>query len=120
MGLTRLLACEWAPHSINVNAIAPGDMATRNTQPIQDDPARSKQRLERIPAGRWGKPEDLKGAVIFLVSEAARYIAAIRWPWMAGGWPAEHAINETAQQEKAALLIGCHRKGGQAYANHLL
>src|SRR5512143_241628 len=61
MGLTKLLACEWAPHGINVNAIAPGYMATRNTQAIQDDPVRSKQILERIPTGRWGKPDDLKG-----------------------------------------------------------
>ena len=87
MGLTRLLACEWAPHNINVNAIAPGYMATRNTQPIQDDPVRNKQILERIPAGRWGKPDDLKGAVVFLVSEASNYIngytIAIDGGWLA-------------------------------------
>ncbi|MCK5914703.1 MAG: 2-dehydro-3-deoxy-D-gluconate 5-dehydrogenase KduD, partial [Deltaproteobacteria bacterium] len=60
MGLTRLLACEWAQHNINVNAIAPGYMATDNTQALQDDPARNKQILERIPAGHWGTPEDMQ------------------------------------------------------------
>ena len=87
MGLTRLLACEWAPHGINVNAIAPGYMATRNTQPIRDDPVRSQQILERIPAGRWGKPEDLKGPVVFLASEASNYIngytVAVDGGWLA-------------------------------------
>jgi 2-deoxy-D-gluconate 3-dehydrogenase len=71
MGLTRLLGAEWAPHNINVNAIAPGYMATRNTQALQDDPVRNKQILERIPAGRWGRPDDMKGAVLFLASEAS-------------------------------------------------
>lgn len=85
MGLTRLLACEWAPHGINVNAIAPGYMATRNTKPIQDDPGRNKQILERIPAGRWGKPEDLKGAVVFLASEASNYINGYTLA-VDGGW----------------------------------
>ncbi len=85
MGLTRLLACEWAPHNINVNAIAPGYMATRNTQPIQDDPVRNKQILERIPAGRWGKPEDLKGAVVFLASEASNYVNGYTLA-IDGGW----------------------------------
>jgi 2-dehydro-3-deoxy-D-gluconate 5-dehydrogenase len=85
MGLTRLLACEWAPHNINVNAIAPGYMATRNTKPIQDDPVRNKQILERIPAGRWGKPEDLKGAVVFLASEASNYVNGYTLA-IDGGW----------------------------------
>jgi len=87
MGLTRLLACEWAPNNINVNAIAPGYMATRNTRPIQDDPVRNKQILERIPAGRWGSPDDLQGTVVFLSSEAARYIhghtLAVDGGWLA-------------------------------------
>lgn len=87
MGLTRLLACEWAPHNINVNAIAPGYMATRNTQPIQDDPDRNKQILERIPAGRWGSPDDLQGVVVFLASDASRYIhgytVAVDGGWLA-------------------------------------
>jgi 2-deoxy-D-gluconate 3-dehydrogenase len=87
MGLTRLLACEWAPHNINVNAIAPGYMATRNTQPIRDDPVRSKQLMERIPAGRWGTPEDLQGAVVFLASDASCYMhgytVAVDGGWLA-------------------------------------
>lgn len=85
MGLTRLLACEWAPHGINVNAIAPGYMATRNTQPIQDDPVRNQQILERIPAGRWGKPDDLKGVVVFLASEASNYVNGYTLA-VDGGW----------------------------------
>ncbi|MCU0590689.1 MAG: 2-dehydro-3-deoxy-D-gluconate 5-dehydrogenase KduD [Desulfobacterales bacterium] len=85
MGLTKLLACEWAPHGINVNAIAPGYMATRNTQAIQDDPVRSRQILERIPTGRWGKPEDLKGAVVFLASEASNYVQGHTLA-VDGGW----------------------------------
>lgn len=85
MGLTRLLACEWAPHNINVNAIAPGYMATRNTQSIQDDPVRNKQILERIPAGRWGSPDDMQGTVVFLASEASRYIHGYTLA-VDGGW----------------------------------
>jgi 2-deoxy-D-gluconate 3-dehydrogenase len=85
MGLTRLLACEWAPLGINVNAIAPGYMATRNTQPIQDDPVRNRQILERIPAGRWGHPEDLQGAVVFLASDASRYVHGYTLA-VDGGW----------------------------------
>ena len=85
MGLTRLLACEWAPHKINVNAIAPGYMATRNTQPLRDDPARNQQILDRIPAGYWGSPDDLQGAVVFLASEASRYIHGFTVA-VDGGW----------------------------------
>ena len=85
MGLTRLLACEWASHNINVNAIAPGYMATRNTQPLRDDPVRNKMILERIPAGRWGSPDDLKGAVVFLASEASCYMHGYTLA-VDGGW----------------------------------
>jgi 2-deoxy-D-gluconate 3-dehydrogenase len=85
MGLTRLLACEWAPQGINVNAIAPGYMATRNTQPIQDDPLRNEQIMARIPAGRWGQPEDLKGIVVFLASEASAYMHGFTVA-VDGGW----------------------------------
>jgi 2-deoxy-D-gluconate 3-dehydrogenase len=85
MGLTRLLGAEWAPHNINVNAIAPGYMATRNTQALQDDPVRNKQILERIPAGRWGRPDDMKGAVLFLASEASNYINGYTIA-VDGGW----------------------------------
>ena len=85
MGLTRLLACEWAPHGINVNAIAPGYMATRNTRPIQDDPVRNTQILARIPAGRWGTPEDLQGTVVFLASAASDYMQGYTIA-VDGGW----------------------------------
>ena len=85
MGLTRLLACEWAPHGINVNAIAPGYMATRNTQAIQEDPVRNAQILARIPAGRWGTPEDLQGAVVFLASAASDYMHGYTIA-VDGGW----------------------------------
>lgn len=87
LGLTRLLANEWAAHGINVNAIAPGYMATDNTQALRDDPQRHVEILGRIPAGRWGTPEDLAGAVIFLCSDAARYVhghtLAVDGGWLA-------------------------------------
>jgi len=73
-GLTRALAVEWAPYGINVNAIAPGYVATEMTDPIMKDPTRNRQVLERIPAGRWGAPDDVKGAVVFLASEASSYV----------------------------------------------
>jgi 2-deoxy-D-gluconate 3-dehydrogenase len=73
-GLTRALANEWAPHGVNVNAIAPGYIATDNTQPLQDDPDRSAGIVGRIPAGRWGRPDDLGGATVFLASSAADYV----------------------------------------------
>lgn len=72
--LTKALANEWAPLGINVNAIAPGYIATDNTRALREDPLRSRQILERIPAGRWGNPDDLKGAVVFLASHASDYI----------------------------------------------
>ena len=72
--LTKALANEWAPHGINVNAIAPGYMKTDNTRALQDDPVRSRQILDRIPAGRWGAPQDLAGAAVFLASRAADYV----------------------------------------------
>jgi 2-deoxy-D-gluconate 3-dehydrogenase len=72
--LTKALANEWAPRGINVNAIAPGYMATDNTKALREDPVRTRQILERIPAGRWGTPEDLGGAVVFLASRASDYV----------------------------------------------
>lgn len=84
-GLTRLMANELSKENINVNAIAPGYMATDNTAPLRADPVRSKAILERIPAGRWGEPEDLKGAVVFLASEAASYLNGSIIP-VDGGW----------------------------------
>ncbi|TNF18343.1 MAG: SDR family oxidoreductase [Rhodobacteraceae bacterium] len=72
--LTKALANEWAGKGVNVNAIAPGYVATDNTQALQDDPARSSAILERIPAGRWGKPEDFAGPAVFLASAASDYV----------------------------------------------
>jgi 2-deoxy-D-gluconate 3-dehydrogenase len=72
--LTRALANEWAAKGINVNAIAPGYMATDNTEALRNDPQRSRQILERIPAGRWGEPRDLAGAAVFLCSAASDYV----------------------------------------------
>lgn len=73
-GLTRLLANEWAARGINVNAVAPGYIDTDNTAALRADPQRNAAILDRIPAGRWGQPEDIAGAVTFLCSPAARYI----------------------------------------------
>ncbi len=72
--LTMALANEWAGKGVNVNAIAPGYIATDNTAALRADPVRSEQILVRIPAGRWGVPDDLKGAVVFLSSDAAEYV----------------------------------------------
>ena len=68
------LANEWAGQGVNVNAIAPGYVSTDNTQALRDDPVRREQILARIPAGRWGEPADFKGPIVFLASEAARYV----------------------------------------------
>lgn len=84
-GLTRALANEWAPHGINVNAIAPGYMETSLTAPLRADPQRSGAILERIPAGRWGTPDDIKGAVVYLASPAADYVHGVVLP-VDGGW----------------------------------
>lgn len=73
-GLTKALANEWAARGLNVNAIAPGYIATNNTAALRADPERSRQILERIPAGRWGQPSDLVGAAIFLASSASDYV----------------------------------------------
>jgi 2-deoxy-D-gluconate 3-dehydrogenase len=73
-GLTRALANEWAPHGVNVNAIAPGYFATDNTAALRHDPERGRAILERIPAGRWGAPDDLGGAAVFLASAASDYV----------------------------------------------
>jgi 2-deoxy-D-gluconate 3-dehydrogenase len=84
-GVTRALANEWAKHNINVNAIAPGYMATDNTAALRADPNRSTSILERIPAGRWGTPDDLKGAAVFLASSASDYLHGAIIP-VDGGW----------------------------------
>ncbi len=85
MGLTRLLANELAPHGINVNAIAPGYMATDNTAALRADVQRNEAILARIPAGRWGEPADLQGAAVFLASKAADYIQGYTLA-VDGGW----------------------------------
>ena len=84
-GLTRALANEWAGQGINVNALAPGYMVTDVTEDLRADPTRNQAILNRIPAGRWGEPEDLKGAAVFLASEASRYIHGAILP-VDGGW----------------------------------
>jgi len=85
MGLTRIMANELAKFNINVNAIAPGYMATELTSALQNDPVRNKAILERIPAGHWGSPDDLKGAVVFLASDASSYIQGYTIA-VDGGW----------------------------------
>lgn len=85
MGLTRALANEWSSHNINVNAIAPGYMATNNTANLRADEQRGEEILSRIPAGRWGTPEDIAGAAIFLASEASSYVNGFTLA-VDGGW----------------------------------
>jgi 2-deoxy-D-gluconate 3-dehydrogenase len=85
MGITRLMANEWAKHRIMVNAIAPGYMATNNTAPLRADEKRSAEILQRIPAGRWGLPDDVKGPVVFLASAASNYVTGYTIA-VDGGW----------------------------------
>lgn len=84
-GLTRLLANEWAAKGINVNAIVPGYFATNNTEALRNDPERNRDILARIPAGRWGDPDDLGGAVVYLASPASDYVHGAMLP-VDGGW----------------------------------
>jgi 2-deoxy-D-gluconate 3-dehydrogenase len=84
-GLTRALANEWAAGGVNVNAIAPGYIATDNTRALREDPERSTTILARIPAGRWGDASDLAGATVFLASPASDYVSGIVLP-VDGGW----------------------------------
>lgn len=83
--LAKALANEWAPKGVNVNAIAPGYIATDNTAALRADPVRSRQILERIPAGRWGEASDIAGACVFLCSPASDYVNGIVLP-VDGGW----------------------------------
>ncbi len=83
--LTKALANEWAPKGIQVNAIAPGYFSTTNTEALQADEVRNRQILERIPAGRWGQPEDLAGAALFLTSSASDYVTGTVLT-VDGGW----------------------------------
>jgi 2-deoxy-D-gluconate 3-dehydrogenase len=73
-GVVKALANEWAGRGVNVNAVAPGYIATDNTQALRDDPVRARAILERIPAGRWGNPDDIAGAVVFLAAPASDYV----------------------------------------------
>ncbi|MFE4227910.1 2-dehydro-3-deoxy-D-gluconate 5-dehydrogenase KduD [Arthrobacter sp. NPDC056886] len=84
-GLTKALSNEWAAHGINVNAIAPGYIATDNTEALRNDPSRSKAILDRIPAGRWGTADDMAGAVVFLSSPASDYVSGTVLS-VDGGW----------------------------------
>jgi 2-deoxy-D-gluconate 3-dehydrogenase len=83
--LTKALANEWAALGVNVNAVAPGYIATDNTRALRQDDTRARQILERIPAGRWGEPEDVAGAFVFLASSASDYVHGIVLP-VDGGW----------------------------------
>jgi 2-deoxy-D-gluconate 3-dehydrogenase len=85
VGLTKALANEWAPHGVNVNAIAPGYIATDNTRALREDRERNRSILERIPAGRWGQPDDLAGATVFLAAPASDYVNGVVLP-VDGGW----------------------------------
>lgn len=84
-GLTKIMANEWAPHDINVNAVAPGYIATNNTTALREDASRSAEILGRIPAGRWGEPADIAGAVTFLCTPAANYVTGAVLN-VDGGW----------------------------------
>ena len=84
-GITMTMANEWAKYGINVNAIAPGYMATNNTEALRNDEKRSADILERIPAGRWGTPDDLMGAAVFLASSASDYVNGFTLA-VDGGW----------------------------------
>lgn len=85
MGVTKAMANEWAKYNINVNAIAPGYMATNNTEQLRNDTKRYNEILERIPAGRWGEPSDIGGTAVFLASSAADYIHGFTIA-VDGGW----------------------------------
>jgi 2-deoxy-D-gluconate 3-dehydrogenase len=86
-GLTKAFANEWASHGVQVNAIAPGYFRTDNTEPLQNDEDREEAIRERIPAGRWGDPEDLGGAAVFLASPASNYVNG-HILLVDGGWQA--------------------------------
>jgi 2-deoxy-D-gluconate 3-dehydrogenase len=85
LGITRLLANEWATRNINVNAIAPGYIVSNNTEALRNDPDRSEAILARIPAGRWGAPDDIGDATVFLLAPASNYMHGAIIP-VDGGW----------------------------------
>lgn len=84
-GLSKTLSNEWSARGNTVNAVAPGDVKTNNTEALRNDPERDRAILERIPMGRWAEPEDIAGAVTFLASPASRYVTGITLP-VDGGW----------------------------------
>ena len=90
--MTKLLANEWAAKGINVNAIAPGYIETNNTEALRADVERNKAILDRIPAGRWGEPEDIAGAAVFLASPAAKYVNGTILPVDGAGLPDDERI----------------------------
>lgn len=92
LGITRLLANEWAAQGINVNAIAPGYMATNNTQQLREDSTRNQQIVDRIPAGRWGTPDDLQGPVVFSPAGLLTISMVTRLPWTEVGWRVNRAF----------------------------
>src|SRR4029079_4363093 len=102
-GLTRALANEWAARGVNVNAIAPGYIATDNTQALRDDRQRSSSILERIPAGRWGRPEDLAGVTVFLASDAAAYVHGAVLA-VDGGWLSRGGAARTVRSHDSDVL----------------
>ena len=128
-GLTKALSNEWAKHNVNVNAIAPGYIMTDMNERILGDPTRYRQISERIPAGRWGDPEDFKGVVVFLASNASTYLSGeivtvdgvsalcilalwtLLTPCRRGGWGDEmfacvafHFTEEEEEFEHSALM----------------
>ncbi len=112
MGVTRLLANEWAQHGINVNAIAPGYMATNNTQQLRADEERNQEILERIPAGRWGLPQDMGGRRCFWRRRPRTMSTATRWRSTAAGWHAENTPSGDAASSPAcrAFLFARRQK----------
>ena len=110
-GITRALANEWARHAINVNAIAPGYMATENTAALRADAERAPAILERIPTGRWGEPADLQGAVVFLASSASDYVQGAILP-VDGGWLARGKRRRSHRAGRACERRDC--RGGAA------
>ncbi|MFB9663897.1 SDR family oxidoreductase [Curtobacterium albidum] len=85
VGLTRALSNEWSSHGVTVNAIAPGYIATDNTEALRHDPLRNMAIVDRIPLGRWGRPDDLASALLFLTAPASRYVTGVVLP-VDGGW----------------------------------
>jgi NAD(P)-dependent dehydrogenase (short-subunit alcohol dehydrogenase family) len=108
MGVTRLLANEWAKHNINVNAIAPGYMATNNTQQLRADEQRSAEILDRIPAGRWGLPSDLMGPIVFLASRLLTTSTATPWRLTAAGWRVNSAQTKNLCLGGGFFAQKCH------------